>query len=92
MAFHVKLPEIGVLHVYCPSPKLKPASADAFMLPLKSERLPFSRTQGPVNVIKPKLSTVPAMLPSPLEIMLFRIIRKRGMVRELPVVRLVGNV
>ena len=62
------------------------------MLPLKSERLPFPRTQGPVNVIKPKLSTAPAMLPSPLDTMLFRMIKKLGMVRELPVVRLVGNV
>ena len=62
------------------------------MLPLWSARLLGVMMHGQVNVTEPKLSTVPLIVPSVLEITPFLIVTKRGMVLELPLVRLVGNV
>jgi hypothetical protein len=61
------------------------------MLPLKSPSKLELMTQGQVNVIKPKLSTVPDIVPSLLETMPLVIIMKRSMGREPEVPPPVGN-
>ena len=74
--------------MYVPSPKL--GLDNAFMLPLKSARLLGVMMQGHVNVIRPKLSTVPAISPSAAETTPFRIVMNRAMFWEPEVVELVG--
>lgn len=69
-------PPIGIRQVYSPSPKLDPARAEAFMLPVQSATL-LLIGQGAVNLMAPKLSTAPATVPSLLETVPFRMIRNR---------------